>query len=210
MENKPYRTIAARTSAEFTERRSSFLGYLAPCATEQEALAFLEEIRAEHRKATHNVYAYRLREGNTTRYSDDGEPQGTAAVPILDVLIKRELVDVCCVVTRYFGGILLGGGGLVRAYSHVASLAVDSARILHMTPCVTLTLRCSYTLYGRVASLLSEHGVQTMASDFAEEVTLSLLVAAERLAVFEAAAVDTTNGQVSLCVTDELYADMME
>ena len=109
--DKGYSTINGRAEASFTERRSEFIGYIAHVETNDEAVDFIGEIRAMHRKATHNVYAYILRDGCTSRYSDDGEPQGTAGVPVLDVLMKEGLTDVCCVVTRYFGGILLGGGG---------------------------------------------------------------------------------------------------
>ena len=105
-----YFTISANAKASFIEKRSEFIGYIAPVRTNDEAVAFINSIKAEHRKAKHNVYAYILREDNISRYSDDGEPQGTAGVPVLDVLKKRDLTDVCVVVTRYFGGILLGGG----------------------------------------------------------------------------------------------------
>lgn len=106
-----------RCEARFIEKKSEFIGYLCPVQTEEQAVAFIEEIRAMHRKATHNCYAYILRENNAARHSDDGEPGGTAGVPIYEVLRKEGLTDVCCVVTRYFGGVLLGAGGLVRAYT---------------------------------------------------------------------------------------------
>ena len=118
-----YRTVKAFGSAEFTEKRSRFIGWCQPVQTQEEAVAFVENIRSRHWDATHNVYAYRLRDGQLQRYSDDGEPQGTAGMPVLDVLQKSNLVDVVVVATRYFGGILLGGGGLVRAYSHTSSIA---------------------------------------------------------------------------------------
>ena len=106
-----YFTISANAKASFIEKRSEFIGCIAPVKTNDEAVAFINSVKAEHRKAKHNVYAYILREDNISRYSDDGEPQGTAGVPVLDVLQKRGLTDVCMVVTRYFGGILLGGIG---------------------------------------------------------------------------------------------------
>lgn len=106
-----YKTIARRCEARFIEKKSEFIGYLCPVQTEEQAVAFIEEIRAMHRKATHNCYAYILRENNAARHSDDGEPGGTAGVPIYEVLRKEGLTDVCCVVTRYFGGVLLGAGG---------------------------------------------------------------------------------------------------
>ena len=112
-----YRTIAAFAEDQFVEKRSRFIGAIAPVSTEEEALAFLEARRELHREATHNVYVYTLREGGLTRFSDDGEPSGTAGKPALDVLRGSGLVDVAIVVTRYFGGTLLGTGGLTRAYA---------------------------------------------------------------------------------------------
>ena len=110
-----YFTISQPAEASFVEKKSEFIGYIAPVKTGDEAVEFVNKIKAMHRKAKHNVYAYIVRQDNISRYSDDGEPQGTAGVPVLDVLQKRGLTDVCVVVTRYFGGILLGGGGLVSS-----------------------------------------------------------------------------------------------
>ena len=123
MKNESYLTPAAFGEAEFTEKRSRFIGRVWPVETEAEALEHLKRMREQHWDATHNVYAYVLREGGIMRYSDDGEPQGTSGMPVLNVFRSREIVNVCCVVTRYFGGILLGTGGLVRAYSRSAKLA---------------------------------------------------------------------------------------
>ena len=109
-----YKTVKIESFGEFTEKRSRFIGYCKPVKTEEDATAFINEIRAKHWDARHNVYAYSLREGNLRRYSDDGEPSGTAGMPVLDVITKNGVYDVCVVVTRYFGGILLGKGGLVR------------------------------------------------------------------------------------------------
>ena len=127
-----YKTVTMDTSDEFVEKRSRFIGYIRPVKTEEEAIAFINQIKSKHWDATHNVYAYCLREGQVKRYSDDGEPQGTAGIPTLDVLLKSEVTDVVVVTTRYFGGILLGGGGLVRAYSHAASLALAKAQVVTM------------------------------------------------------------------------------
>ena len=129
----PYRTIAALAEDEFEEKRSRFLCAAVPVKTEKEAAAFLAARRAEHYDARHTVYAYVLREGNAQRCSDDGEPQGTGGMPVLEVIRRAGLVDVCVAVTRYFGGILLGAGGLTRAYARGAALAVafaESVRIM--------------------------------------------------------------------------------
>ena len=132
-----YTTIYSPAEDEFVERKSRFIGHIAPVQTEEEAQAFIAQIRQQHRDATHNTYAYILRSG-IKRYSDDGEPQGTAGVPMLECVEKEGLVDVAVVVTRYFGGILLGAGGLVRAYSHGAKIAVDAAQRKLMTTCVEI------------------------------------------------------------------------
>lgn len=121
-----YRTITKEADAEFTERRSRFIGHAMPVSSEEDALAFVAMIKEQHGDATHNVWAYNLKNGRQ-RYSDDGEPQGTAGPPVLEVLQKERLVDAAVVVTRYFGGVLLGAGGLVRAYSHGAKLALEAA-----------------------------------------------------------------------------------
>ena len=134
MQAKSYRTVAAPAQDEFTEKKSRFIGFIAPVTTEQEAAEFVEEIRARHREARHHCYAYLLRQGNLSRFSDDGEPSGTAGRPILEVLQREELTDVCVVVVRYFGGILLGTGGLARAYPQVCNLAVAAAEILSPHP----------------------------------------------------------------------------
>ena len=117
-----YITVKSPAESSYTEKRSEFIGHISPAETNEDAINFINHIKENNRKARHNVYAYILRDGNISRYSDDGEPQGTAGIPVLEVLRKNNLTDVCCVVTRYFGGILLGGGGLVRAYSHSTAL----------------------------------------------------------------------------------------
>ena len=149
-----YKTILRAADAEFVEKKSRFIGHVRPVSTEEEALAFLAEMRARYWDASHNVYAYRIREGGAQRYSDDGEPQGTSGLPSLDVLRKSGVTDVIAVVTRYFGGTLLGAGGLVRAYSHTVSLALQQAGIAVMRVCTLAQLTCSYSQYGRVAALI--------------------------------------------------------
>ena len=138
-----YKTVLQEAQDDFVEKRSRFIGYVRPVSTEAEALAFIAEKKSKHWDASHNVYAYILRDGGVMRYSDDGEPQGTAGIPVLDVLQKSGVTDVVVVATRYFGGILLGGGGLVRAYSHTASIALQAAGIVTMRECLMLEVLCS-------------------------------------------------------------------
>ncbi|MEE1144830.1 MAG: YigZ family protein [Acutalibacteraceae bacterium] len=151
-----YLTVKNDTSDQFIERKSRFIGYIRPVTTETDAIAFVSEIRKKHPDATHNVYAYILRENNKQRYSDDGEPQGTAGLPVLEVLKREGLTDVAVVATRYFGGILLGGGGLVRAYAHTAKIAVDAGVPVKMSLCDLCKVQCGYDMYSTVTKLLEK------------------------------------------------------
>ena len=151
-----YTTIEAPCEGSITEKRSEFIAQLFPVRTPEECQAVIEAVKAKHHKARHNVWAYRLRAGSVTRYSDDGEPQGTGGIPVLNVLQKSELEDVCCVVTRYFGGVLLGAPGLTRAYSASAAESVKSAKILHFCEAYRVRYTIDYTNYGKVSYLLPE------------------------------------------------------
>ena len=202
-----YFTISKPASDSFIEKKSEFIGYIAPVKTNDEAVAFINQIKAMHRKARHNVYAYILREDNISRYSDDGEPQGTAGVPVLEVLQKRGLTDVCVVVTRYFGGILLGGGGLLRAYSHAASIACDAAHIMDMRLCHRLTIKTDYNLYGKINYILPNFNVIIVNSDFADAVTLEILVMSEKLEALRKELTEITNNSAEVTDFGELYED---
>lgn len=193
-----YYTIAAPADTTFTEKRSEFIGYLCPVQTNEEAVDFINTVKADHRKAKHHVYAYILRDSNITRYSDDGEPQGTAGVPVLEVLQKRSLTDICCVVVRYFGGILLGGGGLVRAYSHSAALTCDAAQIQHMCEGTPLTLQMDYTLYGKVTNVLPKYGVMETSCDFGTDVLLTLQVRNEVLSALKDELTELSAGRIQM------------
>ncbi|MGN1481077.1 YigZ family protein [Porcipelethomonas sp.] len=200
-----YTTIKSPVKASFIEKRSEFIGYISPVSTNEQAVEFINRIKAEHRKAKHNVYAYILRDDNITRYSDDGEPQGTAGVPVLDVLQKNNLTDICCVVTRYFGGILLGGGGLVRAYSHCASIAVDAAEILNMHYCITALLEMDYELYGKVNYILPEFEVKLINQDFGTSVQLTVNVKSDAYDSLCKKLIDTTCGKISIKKISEQF-----
>lgn len=189
-----YKTVLAEAQAEFTERRSRFIGRAKPVRTEEEATAFVQAVREAEREAKHHVYAYVLRDGHTQRYSDDGEPQGTAGVPVLDVLLKSGVTDTAVVVTRYFGGILLGTGGLVRAYSHGASIALEAARAVTMAPCFESCLACDYASYGRIPALVAAHGGTVDGTDFTDRVTVRFHLPCEAADSFQAALADATCG----------------
>ena len=202
-----YKTIARRCEARFIEKKSEFIGYLCPVRTEEQAIAFIEEIRAMHRKATHNCYAYILRENNAARHSDDGEPGGTAGVPIYEVLRKEGLTDVCCVVTRYFGGVLLGAGGLVRAYTKGAKDAVDAAQIKLMAEAVKLAVIVDYGLYGRLAQVFAEFDARVEDEQFSDNVRVVLHIRAEDSQRLTDRLVDVCNGAVSIEELEKLNYD---
>lgn len=191
-----YRTIAGRCEARFEEKKSEFIGYAAPVSSEEEAVGFIEEIRAMHRKATHNCYAYILRENSAARHSDDGEPSGTAGVPIYEVLRKGGLTDIVCVVTRYFGGILLGAGGLVRAYTRAAKDAVDAAEIKVMAMSEELKISLDYALYGRMPAIFQLFDVKVENENFGGNVEITLRVRAEQSEEFQKSLVDSCNGKI--------------
>lgn len=180
MAGEEYTTVAAPALGEFEEKRSRFIGEIAPASTPEEAAAFLDQVRARHREATHHCYAYLLR-GGACRFSDDGEPSGTAGRPMLEVLQREGVVDVVAVVTRYFGGTLLGAGGLVRAYAQGAKTALDAARRVVMRPAAVVALDADYHQYGKLTHLLPRHGVRVLDTQFGAGVTLTLLLPRERL-----------------------------
>lgn len=202
MANTPYYTVAEAAVDEFTEKRSRFIGAIQPVKTEEEAQAFIRARCKEYWDARHNVYAYVLDGGSLCRFSDDGEPQGTAGVPVLDVLQKEGLTDCVVVVTRYFGGILLGGGGLVRAYSHAAKLAVDAAGVVVMRPCAVAHIVCDYAQYGYVPALVAAAGGSVTDTDFTDTVTVHCRIPEEELPSMQAALTDRSAGTLEAIVTD--------
>ncbi len=193
---KEYVTIAARAEDDFFERKSQFIGYIAPVSTEEEALTFLGEIRTKHRDARHNCFAYVLNNG-VKRASDDGEPQGTAGVPILDVIEREGITDVIVVVTRYFGGILLGAGGLVRAYAHAAKLAVDAAQRKVMSPAVLVEVKMDYNQYGKINNVLSKYTAIVQDTEFTDMVTMYILFIERDLEPFRAELTELTAATVA-------------
>ena len=202
---KDYKTVLENASDEFVEKRSRFIGYCKPVKTEQEALDFINEKRSEHWNATHNVYAYSLREGNIKRYSDDGEPSGTAGMPVLDVIVKNEIFDVVVVVTRYFGGVLLGTGGLVRAYSHGSKIAVEAAKPVIMQNCLVCEARCAYNQYGKVSSLIIGVGAAVDDTIYESDVLVKFHIKPDLLGTLNKKLADATSGEVTVEQKDEQY-----
>ena len=183
--------------AELVEKRSRFLGHLRPAETEEEARAFLAEMKKKYYDARHNCWCYRLR-GGVERYSDDGEPQGSAGLPMLEVLRREGVTDAVCVVTRYFGGVLLGAPGLTRAYSSSAAESVKNAKLLHFCEAFRIRYVIDYTNYGKVSYLLPEFETVDAGSDFGEKVTLLFDIKTSLYPALEAKLTETFNCRPAL------------
>ena len=200
-----YKTIQKEAFGEFVERHSRFIGYAKPVETEDDAISFINKIKAKHWDAKHNVYAYSLLKGSIMRYSDDGEPHGTAGVPVLDILKKNEVTNIVIVVTRYFGGILLGTGGLVRAYSSAAKLALDSAVVINMVSCFRAQLFCDYSLYGKISSILAELGAKIEESEFLDNVKIIFYIEKKKLNVLNDKLNEVSSGEIITKILEEKY-----
>lgn len=189
-----YTTVAGRGLTEIIIKKSRFIANVAPVTSEEEAWAFIEEIRTQHAQATHNCFAFKA--GSVQRMSDDGEPSGTAGRPIFDVLDKQGLSDTAIVVTRYFGGILLGAGGLVRAYSQAAVAGVEAAGLARAITAVDLRLKLDYGMLGRVQYLLQQKGALTLNTDFGQEVVIDCRLKIEQQADLQADLAEASAGRI--------------
>lgn len=202
---KAYQTFGRAAADELVEKRSRFIAQAFPVQTEAEALALLEQIRSKYWDARHHVYAYSLRENNITRFSDDGEPSKTAGPPVLDVITREGVTDCMIVVTRYFGGTLLGAGGLVRAYGKSAKMALDAAGVITMTPCVQYRATLPYGDWGRLQKALESMGASAPQAEFGAEITAEFWVAADREQAALAELTDQFNGTLNPQKTGEDY-----
>ena len=197
MNDREYLTLGGPGESRYEEKRSVFLGFAAKFENETDVLAWLSSLKRAYPDARHHVYAYRLREGNTTRYTDDREPQGTAGMPTLDVLKQKNLLDCAVCVIRYFGGTLLGTGGLVHAYGTAAADAVKNAGIVKMTLRRAFTLPLSYSDHPRVQSILSDAGATITDVSYAEGVTVTGTVSADGTDALLRALSDATAGRAN-------------
>lgn len=190
-------TVMDEFSAEITEKRSRFIATIARVESEEEAFAFINEIKAKYWDAKHNVYAFALSEENICRYSDDNEPHGTAGKPILDVLLGRNLKDVVIVVTRYFGGVLLGTGGLVRAYSSAAAAVIDVAKIYELRNCVSYGITCDYNQFDIIKKVANKYNGRVNAV-FLSKVSMDVSVEEKYEDDFVAEVIDALNGAITI------------
>jgi uncharacterized YigZ family protein len=197
---EPYKLPLCCATAEFVEKKSRFISYISPAASEEDALAYLRSIREKHREATHNVYAYRIKNNNICRYSDDGEPSGTAAMPLLEAFLRQDIYDFCCVATRYFGGILLGAGGLVRAYARCGAIALEASGTGFMRELTTCAIVMPYSLYENIKRLLSACNAVNISEDFGSDVSVRFSLPSEDVTALEKQVIELTAGKVRLTI----------
>ncbi len=206
MSLRPYKTLIRDAQDAFVVNKSRFIGHGRPCETEEAALAFLAEMRAQYRDATHNCYAYIIGANmGVMRYSDDGEPGGTAGMPIIEVMKARGVTNCAVVVTRYFGGVLLGAGGLVRAYSQGAAAAINACGVGVMHPTARYLMEIPYPLLNRMDYFLKDEPVQVEDKTFTDVITYTLLVRCADEADFLARLTDMSEGGVEPLRYEELY-----
>lgn len=202
-----YKTVEKRAREIFIEKKSKFIATVAPCSSEEEALSFLNEIKKEFSDATHNVYAYCIDENQIFRYSDDGEPSQTAGMPVLDAMRKEDIVDAAVVVTRYFGGTLLGTGGLVHAYSESARLGLRSAGIVTRKMCNIVAVNTDYSFVGKIRHITGEKHLVIEDTVYAESVTFFVCVPINATELFMKEITEATNAQAVCTVTDTKYVN---
>jgi uncharacterized YigZ family protein len=202
---KSYKTIHHRSRFEFEDRKSVFIGEALPVKNEAEALAFLDSVKKHYPDARHHVYAYVVRENAIMRFSDDGEPQGTAGIPILDIIRKKELTDIAIVVTRYFGGTLLGTGGLVHAYSASALGAIDEAQVITYDLYTEVSICVSYSDYQKIGTLLLDFEFRTEDTNFGAEVEILGRVLSAKVTSFVEKLIEITSGRAKSEILDEKF-----
>ena len=201
-----YKTVLEGGTGEITEKKSRFIATVRPVSSEEEALAFLEETRKKYWDARHNCYAYSVGMNREyTRCSDDGEPSGTAGRPMLDVILGEDIYNVAVVVTRYFGGVLLGTGGLVRAYSKAVQEGFRESRIIEKKHGICLTVTTDYTGIGKIQDIAGERGIPVLGSEYTDKVVMKLLIPSEDVDSVQKAVTEGTNGRAIMEKEKELY-----
>ncbi|MBQ9922059.1 MAG: YigZ family protein [Clostridia bacterium] len=203
-----YRTVSREAKDEFTEKKSVFIGHIKPIETEEQALEFIKALDKKYSDAAHNCYAYINKEQNVVRFSDNGEPQGTAGMPILEVIKREGLCGVVIVVTRYFGGILLGAGGLVRAYSKAAKIAIDAAGVTTFCPFSKFKVKIDYTLYNKLLHDFEKYHVRCLDSSFDSDITLTLTTRGDRFEAYRDYLRELTGGKLDASDVVTVYDDI--
>ena len=201
-----YITVKNPSHFEYEDRKSVFIGQAMPVSTEAEAIKFIDSVKKRYPDARHHVYAYVLRENSVMRFTDDHEPQGTAGMPVLDIIRKNGCTDVVIVVTRYFGGTLLGTGGLVRAYTSAAIGALESAEIIRYDIYTSLELAVSYSDYGRITSILSDLGFRIESTMYDTGIRIDGSIIKTRLEDFKNALIEATAGRIEIEIIGEEFS----
>lgn len=204
-----YKTIKGNCYTEFTEKKSRFLSYACHIKSETQAINFLNQIKDKHWDATHHVYAYILKKDNIQKYSDDGEPHGTAGVPILNTLIKLQIYDIIVIVTRYFGGTLLGTGGLVRAYSNSCKLVINNATIDNIYLCQIVYINFDYKLYSQIKKLLSNYHHKILNKIYDQKVSLKIAIHASSYEKLSTDLLELTSGNIEIKNLDKLEMSLL-
>lgn len=201
-----YKTLHKFGSDEYIVEKSTFIGYAKPINTEEEAIDFVNEIKKKHKDATHNVWAYTVGENmNIQRYSDDGEPQGTAGIPTLEVIKKEDLRDVVVVVTRYFGGVKLGAGGLVRAYTKGAKIGIEAGIVIEKVKYTEVRIKIEYTQLGKIQNELMNLGFTVKDTIYSEDVEIIVYSKVEDVQSLTERMIDITSATADVSLGDEYY-----
>lgn len=203
-----YKTVASEGEALYVDKKSKFITHVKPVDNEEDALAFLEKMRSEYSDATHNVYAYIIDENNIFRYSDDGEPSGTSGMPVLDTMRKEGIVDVITVVTRYFGGTLLGTGGLVHAYGTSARLGLENAGIVTRCLCRIVSVKTDYSLVGKIQYFIASEGYILEKTDYGAEAEFTVCLKNEQMNGFAEGVIELTSGRAVIKQIGEKYINI--
>lgn len=200
-----YKTVLHESETLLVEKKSKFISHVMPVDNEADAIEYLNKIRAEYSDATHNVYAYVIDENNIFRYSDDGEPSGTAGMPVLDAIRKAGIVDTIVVVTRYFGGTLLGTGGLVHTYGASASRGLEASEIIMREMCDVISVKLDYNMAGKLQHKIASDGLMLEDTVYTEDVELIICSPIDETERLMSEITDLTNGRAVCAVIDKKY-----
>lgn len=204
-----YKTVHQTSKDQIVINKSKFIGHASPIENELEAIEFINKIKKEYKDATHNVYAYII-DNNTQRYNDDGEPSGTAGLPILNVLKQENLKNAVVVVTRYFGGVKLGAGGLVRAYTKGAKIALESSKIVDKILFSNIIVKFDYTLLGIIEREIKKNKYTTTKKEFTDKVTINILCKLDYIDKLNQLLKDITNGKIDIIIGKNEYISVSE
>lgn len=206
---KEYKTVEKEATAEYEEKRSRFIATVKPVCSEEEAAAFIDTLKGRYWDASHNVYAYYINSNNGNnifqKFSDDGEPSGTAGLPVLEAVKKPQLQDVAVVVTRYFGGTLLGAAGLVRAYGKSASLGLEAAGVIKRQLCVVTGIIAEYTWLGKVQNLIAGKGYKIDRAVYEQDAEIYVFVPVDEYEGFCSQVIEATNARVLISAGEKTY-----